>query len=117
MRCAAIISVWGNFPGQRWGSAFPAPVNCDGRDEDGASMATTTEVLNVLYEAGRPKLRLPPDDGEERGSNFVKDQRLIYYAGDYCSAHTPGVEASVLSALDAAAEITKALTARTATKR
>jgi len=37
---------------------------------------------------------------------------MLYYAGDYCSVHTPGIEASVLSALDAAAEITKALTAR-----
>ena len=80
-------------------------------------MSTTAEVLNVLYETGRPKMRLPPgDEGDNGGKdcrlNFVKDQRMLYYAGDYCSVHTPGIEASVLSALDAAAEITKALTAR-----
>lgn len=101
--------------GQRWGSAFPAPANCGGRDEDGASKATTQTVVGVRYEKGRPKLRLPTDPAElaaQARHNFVKDQRRLYYAGDYCSVHTPGIEASVLSALDAAAEIAKGLQLR-----
>eukprot|EP00729_Bicosta_minor_P009734 gene9734-6197_t len=103
--------------GQRWGSAFPAPAYTDGRDRNGVGPTTKT-ILDVQYETATPRLRATPavaaaaaaDAEYNNGLNYVFDDELrVYYAGDYCSRHTPGVEAAVLSATDAASHIIRVL--------
>lgn len=108
--------------GQRWGSAFPAPTN-GGRDSQGRG-PTTVEVLGVTYDAAASLCLAPADDrctsevpeetherpaDKENGSvpqDFLADdERCIYYASDYVSSQLPGLEASALSALDAARHI------------
>ena len=102
--------------GQRWGSAFPAPAYTDGRDRNGVGPTTKT-ILDVQYETATPRLRATPEvaaaaaaDAEYNGVDYVfDDEQRIYYAGDYCSRHTPGVEAAVLSATDAANHIIRVM--------
>jgi len=44
-------------------------------------------------------------EGAASADYVADDGRRLYYAGDYCSSHTPGVEAAVLSAIGAAQHI------------
>eukprot|EP00929_Paragymnodinium_shiwhaense_P095153 TRINITY_DN56115_c0_g1_i1.p1 TRINITY_DN56115_c0_g1~~TRINITY_DN56115_c0_g1_i1.p1 ORF type:complete len:444 (-),score=76.48 TRINITY_DN56115_c0_g1_i1:200-1531(-) len=84
--------------GQRWGSAFPSPVARKGAD-------TERVVCDVRYESATPLLRSEDGAAEAPGPHFVVDERGLYGCGDYCSRNTPGVEAAVLSAMDAAAHL------------
>lgn len=96
---------------QRWGSAFPAPAFNGGRDRDGAS-STTKTLSGTRYETGALRLRCDAIDEAASTSEpnyFADDGLRIYYASDYVSRHTPGVEASCLSALDAAEHIAQVL--------
>mmetsp|Transcript_105054 Transcript_105054/g.201647 ORF Transcript_105054/g.201647 Transcript_105054/m.201647 type:complete len:477 (-) Transcript_105054:54-1484(-) len=112
--------------GQRWGSSFPAPSN-DGRDAKGRG-PTTVEVLGVAYDSAASLTLAPADDrctsempeekkprpaDHENGNAprdfLADDERRIYYASDYVSGQLPGLEASALSALDAARHIVSKL--------
>jgi hypothetical protein len=94
--------------GQRWGSAFPAPAYTGGRDRNGKG-PTSKLMMDVQYETGVPRLRATAAaaaaaaaDVEHDGRDYIADdEQRIYYVGDFCSRHTPGVEAAVLSAMDA----------------
>jgi len=89
--------------GQRWGSAFPSPVD-EGQD-------TEKTVCGTRYQTATPVLRNQKGDKMPDGPHFVSDERGLYFCGDYCSRCTPGVEASVLSALDAATHLAEHLPA------
>lgn len=98
--------------GQRWGSAFPAPVGAGNRDHQGHG-SSTVEVLGVAYESA-PALPLLPQrrgDGEplakvartgQHRSFIADDEQSLIYAGDYVSSRVPGLETAALSGLDAA---------------
>eukprot|EP00873_Tetraselmis_striata_P039359 jgi/Tetstr1/459623/TSEL_000446.t1 len=106
--------------GQRWGSAFPAPVSrFSSTSTPGEYLATEhagvggsrVEVAGVVYETATPDLR-PPEGGGAEGrpgeQDFFMDTELgLYYASDFCSTRVPGVEAAVLSGLDAAEHIAR----------
>jgi predicted NAD/FAD-dependent oxidoreductase len=103
--------------GQRWGSAFPAPVRqfasvaAAGQYrsvEEAGVGGSRVEVMGVTYETATPDLRPTPGasatrDGEQ--DFFMDTAAGLYYASDFCSTRLPGVEAAVLSALDAAEHI------------
>ena len=78
------------------------------------TVCTDAAVLLYVrrYEKGTPKLSaaaiVPPAEGMPL-PYIVDDEKRLYYAGDYCSAHTPGVEAAVLSAMGAAHHIANTL--------
>lgn len=125
---AAEAPAWVYLQGQRWGSALPAPAFVGGRDGLGVGPATRT-VAGVLYESGTPHLRLDACAQRESptattskaaGGNggkaaaeardFIADDSVnLYYAGDFCSHHTPGVEAAVLSGKHAAGHMAAAM--------
>lgn len=106
--------------GQRWGSAFPAPVvkfsstSAPGKylsTEGAGTGGSRVKIAGVVYDTTTPDLR--PHQGGAVGrhpgeQDFFMDTQLgLYYASDFCSTRLPGVEAAVLSGLDAAEHIVK----------
>lgn len=91
---------------QRWGSAMPAP----------QAPGDTVTTLGTTYDRSIPLLVPAADEinrVEQERKDFVADDELrCYYAGDYCSTRTPGIEAAVLSAHGAAQHIAAALSAK-----
>lgn len=106
---------------QRWGSAFPAPITFQ---KDSADVA---EVVGTSY-LGLPRISLLPSfadnsktpepngaparqgaaaDPKKNTENdyFVEPVDAFFYAGDFCSTRTPGVESAALSALHCARSI------------
>jgi len=79
--------------GQRWGSAFPAPIGTP-------SLITIGEVEYT----NQAQVPLAPEDAgvgkaaEDAVDFFAADEIRLYYAGDFVSKNTPGLEAAALSA-------------------
>eukprot|EP00747_Dinoflagellata_sp_TGD_P169310 gnl/TRDRNA2_/TRDRNA2_198011_c0_seq1.p1 gnl/TRDRNA2_/TRDRNA2_198011_c0~~gnl/TRDRNA2_/TRDRNA2_198011_c0_seq1.p1 ORF type:complete len:451 (+),score=84.30 gnl/TRDRNA2_/TRDRNA2_198011_c0_seq1:69-1421(+) len=97
--------------GQRWGSSFPAPANVGGRDQVGRG-ASTVEVLGVAYDSAASLPLVPADDAakpKEEKDFLADDEMRLYYASDYVSMRSPGVEAAALSGLDAARHVASVL--------
>ena len=112
---------------QRWGSALPAPVLTDGRDENGFSPESTVSRIEGQFESAQ-RLRLVPVDASQSNpptyttetegleglgsmkEDFIKDADLkLWFAGDFCSMRVPGVETAALSALHAAKSMSRVL--------
>lgn len=95
--------------GQRWGSAFPAPVGVQGRDAVTGRGPSTVEVLNVAYDSAASVPLIPQETKPDPTRiNFVADdEQHIYYASDYVSSWSPGLEATALSALDTVIHVCK----------
>jgi len=92
--------------GQRWGSAFPAPASkgaCEGGQAN-----TTVKVLSCSYSCS-PSLPLvpgPADVNATGSKDFLADDKgQIYYASDYVSTRSPGMESAALSGLDLARHV------------
>ena len=104
--------------GQRWGSAMPAPAGVGNRDalghaRTGPVPGPVTRLMGVAYDSSTPDLvyaKPSPELSGRTGPDFLCDDALgLYYAGDFCSGRAPGFEAAVLSALDAADHMGRAL--------
>jgi hypothetical protein len=102
------------FAGQRWGSAFPAPVEVS-RDTPSRPVV---EVIGIKYDASATLPLVGSDDqdpkqvsagGAKQGGapdDFVDGGELnLFYCGDFASNRSPGVEAAALSALHCAERI------------
>jgi hypothetical protein len=83
-------------------------------------LPSAVEVMGVAYEtsATLPLVPLPEDGtgrggkGEGRGADFLADDsQRIYYASDYVSTRSPGMEAAALSGLDTARYVVRTLLA------
>ncbi|KAL1510535.1 hypothetical protein AB1Y20_006838 [Prymnesium parvum] len=97
---------------QRWGSALPAPIGVEGRDENGRSAATTVDILGVGYECALPPLVFarPTLPSVARSRDFAAvDEMKLFYAGDFCSSRSPGFEAAALSGRGAAQHIAQVM--------
>ena len=93
--------------GQRWGSAFPAPKNSEGRNGDGKG-AGTVSVCGVDYDASSSMALIGEEGGAGEGDDFVDGGDLdLFYCGDFASGRAPGVEAAALSAVHCAEAVAK----------
>jgi predicted NAD/FAD-dependent oxidoreductase len=104
--------------GQRWGSAFPAPRVKTQQCKSAAGHWSVEEaqeegdgrvrVAGVMYDSRTPDMSLSTErqQSEDQQPDYFADlEKGAFYAGDFCSQRTPGVEAAVLSAVDAAEHI------------
>ena len=81
---------------QRWGSGLPVPYSRIDKAE---------EILGTKY-CTELKSSLVFSTPERQGQDFIADDdHRLYYAGDFCSYHNPGFEASALSGLSVAQHI------------